>query len=133
MNYDEMSYEELEKAEADLNFQTQILHNQRNEIEEIIYTKFKSVEYAKMVGKCFSYKNSYGNGDDWMEYNKIISFDVENMSYTIINCFDNPSRQETCIKKVIESHDLADRSWITFIDESEFAKHFSEIMEKIKV
>lgn len=61
-----------------------LLEEQRNEVAR--------PELRKLVGKCFRFTNSYGSGEKWPLYARILSFDEKAMTYLAVH-FQNTTRQ----------------------------------------
>lgn len=61
------------------------------EIEEEQRDRLVRPALRKSVGKCFVYQNSYGSGEKWPLYAKVVSFDEKDMTYETVE-FQQTSR-----------------------------------------
>ena len=99
----------------------------RNELQSEIDTEANQ----KLLGKCFKFRNSYGSGEEWWLYTKIV--EVDNWSVTVITVQDcNEGRIEIKRENHSASHYQKDVGSQLQITQEEFDKNFEEILEKIK-
>lgn len=99
MKFDEMSKEQLLAARNDLQKKMNDISELRNQIDEQIFNAFDVPARETLVGKCFSYENSFGGGSDippWMEYVKINSYDKDTDMYSITTAYSREG--ESCMK-----------------------------------
>lgn len=76
------------------------LRTRRANIESRYLDACARPKLRKLVGKCFKYRNSYGSGESWWMYARVISFDERAMNFKAAE-FQKTSRD--CIQIECES------------------------------
>jgi hypothetical protein len=105
-----------------------LLEEQRNEIAR--------PALRKLVGKCFRFENSYGSGEKWPLYVRIISFDEKAMTYKTVQ-FQNTTRQRIEIEyrqeHNFEQHARfgVENGW-TPLSEEEYERERKKLLQFVK-
>ena len=68
------------------------LQNQRQRLVDAETKETSLPELRKTVGKCFRFTNSYGQGEDWPLYARVISLNEAEMSFQTVQ-FQHTSRK----------------------------------------
>ena len=72
--------QKLEQIKAKLKEKGEDYHKDTKSLREErdkLLTEIENEEGKKLVGKCFKFRNSYGSGEKWWLYSKIVGADSE--------------------------------------------------------
>lgn len=97
----------------------------RNELQEIEAAE-KTRENRPLIGKCQKYLNSYGSGEKWWLYRRIIGVDGD---WVTAFSFQTCSMGKTTIE--IEKHGTAVNSGFEEITEREFNAAYREMQKSV--
>jgi hypothetical protein len=131
MNLKELTRDQIFALRDEMEKKLIEANKNKGDIEDFIFCNFEVPAREKLVGKCYSYGNSFGGGSDippWTEYIKINSYDEEHDMFAITTIYDRVG--ETCIKNCGEYAGHYDKdSCITrkMISTEEFENKLSEI------
>ena len=99
---------------------------ERNKLKDQINLEENKV----LLGKCFKYRNSYGSGEKWWLYRKVVS--VGDWDVTVISAQDCNNGTIEIIKETHSASGYKIGGYHTEISLEEFNKNFEDILKKIK-
>ena len=116
----------LDKQLKELKKEECPLIDERNKLQEQIDTE----NNIPLIGKCFQFRNSYGSGENWWLYAKVVSCD--NWGAEVINIQKDNVGNITCRTETHSASTYKERNYYTPISNKEFKKNFDRLMKELK-
>lgn len=100
--------------------------DEKNKLQKQIDTE----NNKPLMGKCFKFRNSYGSGEKWWLYIKVISCD--DWGAKVIDIQKDKGGNTTCEIKTCSANSFKGSDSYTPISYKEFKKNFDKLMKELK-